>query len=106
MSLVVPVNALLQLGLTCHRYEAKKVLKSQTDTDDSEIQFILEYYSLVREGKTNYVATTAFRDVTSDEPQQPVDFFRSYFEEFAPKKGAKRRKVDGVRCSGRSALYM
>ncbi|RHZ61304.1 hypothetical protein CDV55_106381 [Aspergillus turcosus] len=76
-------------------YEARKVLRSQTDTDDSEIQFILEYYSLVREGKTNYVATTAFRDVTKDEPQQPVDFFRSYSEEFEPKKGAKRRKVDG-----------
>ncbi|KAF7118407.1 hypothetical protein CNMCM5793_007924 [Aspergillus hiratsukae] len=73
-------------------YEARKVLRSQTDTDDSEIQFILEYYSLVREGKTNYVATTAFRDVTKDEPQQPVDFFRSYSEEFEPKKGAKRRK--------------
>ncbi|RHZ43833.1 uncharacterized protein CDV56_101267 [Aspergillus thermomutatus] len=76
-------------------YEAKKILKSQTETDDSEIQFILEYYSLVREGKTNYVATTAFRDVTGDEPQQPSDFFRAYSDEFGLKKGAKRRKVDG-----------
>ncbi|KAI9925253.1 hypothetical protein AWENTII_011721 [Aspergillus wentii] len=73
--------------------EAKKVLKSQSATDDAEIQYILEYYSLVREGKTNYVSTTAFRDATGDEPQQPPDFFRVYAEEFTPKKGAKRRKV-------------
>ncbi|EAW06604.1 uncharacterized protein ACLA_082960 [Aspergillus clavatus NRRL 1] len=76
-------------------FEAKKVLKSQTDTDNSEIQFILEYYSLAREGKTNYVCTTAFCDVTGDEPQQLVDFFKAYPDEFSEKKPAKRRKVDG-----------
>ena len=76
--------------------EAKQVLKSHTDTNDTEIQFILEYYSLVREGKTNYVSTTAFRDVTGgEEPQKPPEFFKVYVDEFTPKKGAKRRKVDG-----------
>ncbi|ODM17291.1 hypothetical protein SI65_06966 [Aspergillus cristatus] len=77
--------------------EAKEVLRKHTESDDTEIQFLVEYYSLVREGKTNYVATTAFRDVTmGEEPQKPHEFFKIYGEEFTPnKKGAKRRKVDG-----------
>jgi hypothetical protein len=32
--------------------EAKKVLKAQSDSDPSELLYLLEYYSLVREGKT------------------------------------------------------
>jgi len=83
--------------LTQHSREAKEVLRKHTDVDDTEIQFLVEYYSLVREGKTNYVATTAFRDVTmGEEPQKPHEFFKIYEEEFAPnKKAAKKRKVDG-----------
>jgi hypothetical protein len=55
----------------------------------------------VREGKTNYVSTTAFHDVTGDYPQEPSEFFKSYAEEFLPRaegKGParKRRKVDGT----------
>lgn len=75
-------------------YEAKQVLKNQSDSGDAEIQFLLEYYSLVREGKTNYVATSAFREVTGDNPQRPPDFFKVYAEEFAPKKASKKRKVE------------
>ncbi|KAL4812464.1 hypothetical protein BDW67DRAFT_178699 [Aspergillus spinulosporus] len=40
--------------------EALEVLKGQSDSDESELQYLLEYYSLVREGKTNYISTTAF----------------------------------------------
>lgn len=76
--------------------EAKRVLKNQADNDDSEKQYLLEYYSLVREGKTNYVSTIAFHAITGTQPQLPPDFFKAYAEEFQPKQPpSKRRKVDG-----------
>jgi hypothetical protein len=68
-----------------HRREAKRILKT-ADIDDSEKEYILEYYSLVREGKTNYISTTAFHDVTGEHPTQPDEFFRLYASELRPKK--------------------
>jgi len=68
--------------------EAKRVLKSQ-DIDNSEVEYILEYYSLVREGKTNYIATTAYHDVTGEHPTEPDEFFRMYSVELRPKKKVK-----------------
>ncbi|KAK4110217.1 NAD(P)-binding protein [Canariomyces notabilis] len=65
--------------------EAKRILKT-ADIDDSEKEYILEYYSLVREGKTNYISTTAFHDVTGEHPTQPDEFFRLYASELRPKK--------------------
>jgi hypothetical protein len=78
--------------------EARKVLKAQSDSDPSELEYLLEYYSLVREGKTNYIATTAFVNVTGSSPQQPEEFFKVYAESFKPKSEAdgppsKRRKT-------------
>ncbi|KAK6857752.1 prestalk A differentiation A [Apiospora arundinis] len=71
--------------------EAKKVLKSQSESDQSELQYLLEYYSLVREGKANYISTTAFVNVTGDHPTEPVDFFKVYSREMEPvAKRAKR----------------
>jgi len=70
--------------------EAKRVLKSQSDIDPSEQEYLLEYYSLVREGKTNYVATTAFHDVTGEHPTEPDGFFQMYQAEMRPHKKAKR----------------
>jgi hypothetical protein len=70
--------------------EAKRVLKAQSDLDPSEMEYILEYYSLVREGKTNYIATTAFHDVTGAHPTEPDDFFRMYAMELRPKKKTKK----------------
>ncbi|KAH8747927.1 hypothetical protein F5883DRAFT_697690 [Diaporthe sp. PMI_573] len=69
--------------------EAKRVLKAQANIDPSEMEYILEYYSLVREGKTNYIATTAFHDVTGVHPTEPDDFFRIYAMELRPKKKVK-----------------
>ncbi|KAM5347758.1 hypothetical protein ACJ41O_007582 [Fusarium nematophilum] len=69
--------------------EAKKVLKAQSDIDQTEQQYILEYYSLVREGKTNYISTTAFHDVTGEHPTEPENFFHMYQSEMRPKKKAK-----------------
>ncbi|KAL2257314.1 hypothetical protein VTK26DRAFT_336 [Humicola hyalothermophila] len=66
--------------------EAKKVLNSQADIDESEKEYILEYYSLVREGKANYIATTAFHDVTGQHPTEQSEFFTMYAGEMRPKK--------------------
>ncbi|KAL4931435.1 uncharacterized protein BDV17DRAFT_16081 [Aspergillus undulatus] len=73
--------------------EAKKVLHAQAESDESEIQYLLEYYSLVREGKTNYISTTAFHDVTGGHPQEPPDFFKTYAQELHPKRSHKKRKL-------------
>ena len=64
--------------------EAKKVLKAQSDSDPSELLYLLEYYSLVREGKTNYISTSAFVNVTGNHPQEPTEFFKVYSESFLP----------------------
>ncbi|RFU77947.1 hypothetical protein TARUN_4277 [Trichoderma arundinaceum] len=69
--------------------EAKRVLASQSESDESEKEFILEYYSLVREGKTNYIATTAFHDVTGTHPTEPDEFFKSYSADLRPRKKNK-----------------
>ncbi|KIV80689.1 hypothetical protein, variant [Exophiala sideris] len=61
--------------------EAKKVLQAQSDLDPSELQYLLEYYSLVREGKTNYISTTAFHDVTGQHPLEPPEFFKEASEQ-------------------------
>ncbi|KAK7178634.1 hypothetical protein PSPO01_15328 [Paraphaeosphaeria sporulosa] len=79
--------------------EAKKVLKAQHDSDSSELQYLLEYYSLVREGKTNYISTTAFVNVTGGHPQEPEGFFKIYAESFMSKDNgngghvSKKRKT-------------
>ena len=73
----------------CRRREAKKILKIQADIDESEKEYLLEYYSLVRAGMTNYIATTAFHDVTGEQPTQPDEFFRMYSHELRPKKKVK-----------------
>ncbi|KGQ08928.1 hypothetical protein BB8028_0001g09530 [Beauveria bassiana] len=70
--------------------EAKRILKSSSGIDPSEQQYLLDYYSLVREGKTNYISTTAFHDVTGEHPTEPDDFFTLYKNEMRPKKVAKR----------------
>ncbi|CEJ56614.1 Putative Prestalk A differentiation protein A [Penicillium brasilianum] len=75
--------------------EAKRVLRSQSTSDTSELQYLLEYYSLVREGKTNYISTTAFHDITGTHPQEPNDFFKVYAQEFKIRTGSKRRKANG-----------
>jgi hypothetical protein len=66
-------------------------LQSQADIDVSELEYILEYYSLVREGKTNYISALAFHDVTGTHPQELPDFFRAYAEEFEPKQGRQNK---------------
>lgn len=75
------------------RAEAKKVLNAQSDNDESEKQYILEYYSLVRQGSTNYIATTAFHDVTGAHPTEPTEFFKLYSDEFAQPPKKKRLRA-------------
>jgi len=75
--------------------EAKRVLHAQALSDASEIQYLLEYYSLVKEGKTNYISTCAFHDITGQHPQEPVDFFKVYAGEFKEEHASKKRKTNG-----------
>ncbi|CZT47616.1 uncharacterized protein RSE6_08198 [Rhynchosporium secalis] len=75
--------------------EAKRVLHAQALSDASEIQYLLEYYSLVKEGKTNYISTSAFHDITGQHPQEPVDFFKVYADEFKEEHPSKKRKANG-----------
>jgi hypothetical protein len=66
----------------------------QSDSDLSELQYLLEYYSLVREGKTNYISTSAFVNVTGGHPQEPEEFFKVYEESFVEKNEDKKRKME------------
>jgi len=66
--------------------KAREILDAQSDIDESEKEYLLEYYSLVREGKTDYVSTIAFKYITSADPTFPSEFFENYFEEFKPRK--------------------
>jgi hypothetical protein len=59
------------------REEAASVIKDQSFLDPSELQYLLEYYSLVKEGKTNYIATATFHDVTGQHPLEPPEFFKN-----------------------------
>jgi hypothetical protein len=74
------------------RHEAKSLLQAQAESDPSEIEYLLEYYSLVREGKTNYISTLAFNAVTGQQPQEPVEFFKIYADEFKAEHLSKRQK--------------
>ncbi|KFA81614.1 hypothetical protein S40288_09585 [Stachybotrys chartarum IBT 40288] len=74
------------------QHEAKRVLRSQTDIDNAEQEYLLDYYSLVREGKTNYISTTAFHDVTGSHPTEPTEFFKMYSGEFKAVKRIKRSR--------------
>ncbi|KAK8150959.1 hypothetical protein G3M48_002849 [Beauveria asiatica] len=68
------------------RAEATRVLESQSGIDPSEQQHLVDYYSLVREDKTNSISTTAFYDVTGEHPTEPEDFFALYKNEMRPKR--------------------
>jgi hypothetical protein len=56
-------------------------------------EYPLEYYSLVREGKTNYISTLVFHDVTGQYPQEPDEFFKVYAEEFRTEHANKKKKT-------------
>ncbi|KAG2116383.1 hypothetical protein DEU56DRAFT_748331 [Suillus clintonianus] len=66
--------------------EARQLLDSDTDVDNYEKQYLLDYYSLVREGKTNYISTLDFAVITGEEPTSLPDFFKMYGSKFKPKK--------------------
>jgi uncharacterized protein YbjT (DUF2867 family) len=71
--------------------EAKKLLEQTAELSDAEKEYLLEFYSLVREGKTNYVSTTAFKLVTKSLPTEPTEFFSLYEGEFKPKRRKTRK---------------
>lgn len=77
-----------------NRREARRLLRFQTTQDEAERQYLLEYYSLVREGKTNYITTHCFHDVTGSHPIEPPQFFEMYKDQFMPKMAVQRVGVD------------
>jgi hypothetical protein len=81
--------------------EAQALLKPQGDIDPSELQYLLEYYGLVREGKCNWKSTTAFEFITGVLPQDPEEFFTLYAESMSGplKSEAIRRWVEEVEAS-------
>ncbi|KAJ7477917.1 hypothetical protein B0H11DRAFT_2028734 [Mycena galericulata] len=78
--------------------EAMTILSSDqgADVDEAEKEYLLEYYSLVRAGKTNYVSTSAFQALFGHRGQEVAEFFRAYAGEFKPKK----RRVEGTKARG------
>lgn len=60
--------------------EALDILDDIPDSnlDQSEKQVLLEYYSLVKQGKTNYVSTMGFEQATGQALQSPQEFFAAY----------------------------
>jgi hypothetical protein len=56
------------------------------EISQAEKDYILEYYALVRDGKTNYISTNAFHDITGQQPISVAEFFKTYSAEFKPKK--------------------
>ncbi|BGP42855.1 hypothetical protein JCM10449v2_006867 [Rhodotorula kratochvilovae] len=74
--------------------EAKKLLKKEGgELDDSEQAYLLEYYALVREGKTNYVAgRPTFKQVTGQDLTEATDFFKAYQDSFSRKKRRVSKK--------------
>ncbi|KAL3427779.1 hypothetical protein PVAG01_01288 [Phlyctema vagabunda] len=72
--------------------EAEKVLQEQSESDASEIQYLLEYYSLISEGKTNYISTNAFHDITGQHAQEPTEWFKIYAEEFKAEHANKKQR--------------
>ncbi len=44
----------------------------------AEREYLLEYYSLVREGKTNYTATSAMLAYFGERGQEMSEFFTTY----------------------------
>ncbi|KUL89490.1 hypothetical protein ZTR_04381 [Talaromyces verruculosus] len=76
--------------------DARRLLRFQSTQDEAERQYLLEYYSLVREGKTNYISTNCFHDVTGSHPVEPPQFFETYKDQFMPKMAVQRVEPDGA----------
>ncbi|KAI0753734.1 hypothetical protein C8Q74DRAFT_1211348 [Fomes fomentarius] len=84
---------------------AKKILNSEQgeEVDEAEKEYLLEYYSLVREGKTNYTATAAMFAFFGHRGQEPTEFFSTYSNEFKPKKRRITKSVGSASQKSASA---
>ncbi|KAL7278444.1 hypothetical protein ACG7TL_007441 [Trametes sanguinea] len=84
---------------------AKKILNSEQgeEVDEAEREYLLEYYSLVREGKTNYTATTAMLAFFGHRGQEPTEFFQTYSAEFKPKKRRTTKNASSEGTATRSS---
>jgi len=86
--------AVLNITLPSHnRAEARRALHAHSRSDEIEEEYLLEYYSLIREGKTNYISTLAFHDITGSHPTEQRDSFEMYAKFFLPEHAHKKRKI-------------
>ncbi|EIW57016.1 uncharacterized protein TRAVEDRAFT_49825 [Trametes versicolor FP-101664 SS1] len=86
-----------------HEDTMKKILSSEQgeEVDEAKLEYLLEYYALVRAGKTNYVATTAMLAFLGHRGQEPTEFFKTYSAEFKPKK-PRTTKTGGAEIASKS----
>ena len=61
------------------------MLQDEAEISDSEKEYLLEYYALVRAGKMNYTSTHAFHDITGTYPTELTNFFKTCSDKFKPK---------------------
>lgn len=80
---------------------AKGDIKMHKDIDPSGVEYLLEYYSLVRDGKTNVLSSCAFVNITGEAPQQLKEVMEKCVEQFKPEieeePARKRQKSDILR---------
>jgi hypothetical protein len=50
-------------------------LIEQSGLNPAELRYLLEY-ALAREGKTNYISTTTFPNVTGQRPVESLEYFK------------------------------
>jgi hypothetical protein len=63
-------------GMVAHIFKLSIMLIEFTPVAEKE--YLLEYYSLVREGKTNYVSNAPMLLYFGHRGQEPADFFKTY----------------------------
>ncbi|GAA6009696.1 hypothetical protein JCM10207_004159 [Rhodosporidiobolus poonsookiae] len=77
--------------------EAKKVLQREhgDELNAAEVEYLLEYFSLVRAGKTAYCAgRPTFQKLLGTDLEEPTSFFKAYEGNFARKRRRVAKKED------------
>lgn len=68
------------------REDADADADADVDAGTDEVRLLREYFSLVREGRTNHVATHSFQLVTGRQLLELPDFFKAHAAEMKPKR--------------------
>jgi hypothetical protein len=71
-------NVLIRSSTSLSCFERLEPVWCQLTPSVAEKEYLLEYYSLVREGKTAYCSFLPYMQVFGDKPQEMPDFFKAY----------------------------